>query len=134
MNSISFELLLELKKAVEEQYDKFTLEQLLAFIRLSGYDGTIFAGCVDALLPQIDPADLIQGDLVYEVAGRVRAGYYPIGEEINLFKLLARIFVAISAYEDAFSCLKESAAWYPVDEETQEMMHVCQEHLSYPPQ
>jgi hypothetical protein len=75
---------------------------------------------------KITPGGVPQGELIYEAAERVRAGYYPIGEETNLFKLLAQVFIAISAYEDALSCLKQSAAWYPVDEETREMMRVCQ--------
>jgi hypothetical protein len=120
-----------LKKAVEGQYAEFTLEQILAYVRLSGYDATIFTGCVPALLRQIDPADLTQGELVYAVVERVRAGYYPIGEEINLFKLLAKVFIAISAYEDAMGCLKEAAAWYPADAETGEMMSVCQSRIEW---
>ncbi|MEA4909370.1 MAG: SAM-dependent methyltransferase [Anaerolineaceae bacterium] len=107
-----------LKKAFEPHYASSTLDQLLAFLRLSGYDPQIFKSMAPYLLDQAPGADPRQQERLFEAAGEVCKLYYPIGEPFDLLLALARIYIALSAYPEALDCLRLSQVYRGPTRET----------------
>ena len=116
----------QLKKAVEGGYTEFTLDQLLAFLRISGYDANIFFACAGSLLQQAELATDSQQDRLYDVLCRVWDMYYPIGEPQNVPEMLAKVFISICRYREALSCLHWSISLYGENETIRQLVETCQ--------
>ncbi|NMC52176.1 MAG: hypothetical protein GYA48_00875 [Chloroflexi bacterium] len=100
------------KKAIQPHYSRLSLEQLLAILRISGYDPQIFGETAHLLLEYAQTADPHQKDWITEAARRVFQLYYPIGEALNLYLPLARLFLSLSKQPEAQACWQASREFF----------------------
>lgn len=97
-----------LKKGLEPHYGMLTLPQLLAYLRLSGWDANIFLGACPAFLSQAASAsEALRLDL-YEAIYRVWDIYYPLGEERDVPFHLGMLLQALEFYSEAVEFYEHS--------------------------
>jgi tetratricopeptide (TPR) repeat protein len=118
-----------LKKGIEKLFDSLSIEQLLAYLRLSGYDANILQRCSEALLAQLPAADEPLRQEVVRAVGAVWAGYYHIGERNDLPFILARLLMAAGCYPEALDFFGHSLELYGPAASTFFNMALCQHHL-----
>jgi len=111
-----------LKKSIQQNYELMSLEQLLAFLRISLYDPQILRDMAPFLIEQIKNASEIQQECLYEAVCRGRDLFYPIGEPIDLYLLLARIYIHLFRYTEALTCLQASRSFFGVNAEVEEII------------
>jgi tetratricopeptide (TPR) repeat protein len=106
-----------LKKGLEKLYAQLDAEQVLAWLRLSGWDARVFLECADALeAAAAGVGEPLRQELVRAIA-QVWEGYYSIGEKADLPFRLARVLVALGRHADALAYFRRSlelhgpAAW-----------------------
>ena len=84
-----------IKGVVEKRYATMTLPELLSFLRLSGWDATIFADFFAYFRDCVHQADPVWYDDVHEAVMNVQRGYLPLsdGDELSahIEQLLAEI-------------------------------------------
>jgi tetratricopeptide (TPR) repeat protein len=90
-----------LKKAIENHYDDFSLEQLLAYLRMSGWDANILLHSFPVLLTRLESASAPLHQQFYRAIRQVWDTYYPIGEEDDLPFHLAVLLQAMAFYPEA---------------------------------
>jgi tetratricopeptide (TPR) repeat protein len=93
--------LFAVKKALERQYDEMTLPELLAHLRLSGWDAHIFLRCADSLEAQASTATAPLADELCQAVERIWENYYFIGEARDLPFHLASLLYALGQYARA---------------------------------
>lgn len=103
------------KKAVEPHYGALTLEQLLAHLRLSGWDGNIFRGCFPALMARVGERAITEPlrRALYQAVQQIWALHYPIGEEPDL-----AIYLGLLMYELGYTA--EARALFNTVEDSEE--------------
>jgi hypothetical protein len=103
-----------LKGAVAAHAECLTLDQLLAFVRVSGWDGHIVADLLPVLLARAREAtDPQRRDLV-STAENVWDTYYPMGEPRDVPFGLGALLYAAGQYREAIPYLERSEAlWGP---------------------
>jgi len=117
-----------LKRMMQQHYDSMTLEQLLAFARLSLYDPQIFRDMLPRLISFSQNLIDDQHENLNQVAQRVWDLFFPIGETINLYHLLAKLFISLSRYKEAYDCLKASQCFFGTSLEYQEILGLIPDH------
>ncbi|NLG98576.1 MAG: hypothetical protein GX491_14570 [Chloroflexi bacterium] len=121
-----------LKRALDPLYETFTVEQMLAMLRLSGYDSNVFAHCFPVLLRRVEEAedlDVFLQEKIDEMMRRVWENAYPIGEPFDLGLALAKLAAAMGYYYDALDYLEQSAALYGPTPEREQLAAQCRAHL-----
>jgi tetratricopeptide (TPR) repeat protein len=95
--------LFTLKKAVERAPDggDWSIAELVAHLRLSGWDARIFLGCFGALLDRVDGASDAEKEELADVARKVWDGYFWIGERQDVPFELGLLCYGIGRLEDA---------------------------------
>jgi hypothetical protein len=82
-----------LKTVVEKQYATMSLSELLSFLRLSGWDATIFADCLPYFRARLSEADPVWYADVADALHNIRQRYLPLHEpdelSIQIEQLLA---------------------------------------------
>lgn len=119
-----------LKKAFEPHYASSTLEQLLAFLNLSGDDPQIFRDMYPFLLELAKTADVRQQEELYDATCRVWKMFYPIGEPINLQIPLAKMFIFLSHSAEALECLRSSQFFYGPNDEVNLLIEQISQYAS----
>jgi tetratricopeptide (TPR) repeat protein len=114
-----------LKKGVEENYETLTLQQLLALLRLSGWDSNIFLSCFPVLLDLVDSASGVWQQELYRAIERVWDDYYPIGEEKDLAFCMGMLLYCMGYYAEALSYFQRSLQLYGPDPNTFYNMAMC---------
>lgn len=114
-----------LKKAIEKHYDTFSVPQILAWLRSSGWDANIFLGFFPNLMQQIGRLSESLRQEVYHACDRVWETYYPIGEKKNLAFHLAELFSKMGCDREALLYLKYSSILYDSDAKTFQHMAIC---------
>jgi len=117
-----------LKRTMQQHYNSMTLEQLLAFVRLSLYDPQIFRDMLPVLIGLSQNMPDNKHENLYQVAQRVWDLFFPIGEPINLYHLLARLFITLSRYKEAYDCLQASQCFFGTSLEYQEILGLIPDH------
>lgn len=117
-----------LKKAVEPQYDGLPLDQLLAILRLSGYDSTLLAGMLPAIEQQLPVLDEARQEQLFAVLNRVWDMAYPIGEGFNLPLVMAKLYASLGCIHEALACLEEAQSIYGTNEETARLLDRLHQH------
>ena len=90
-----------LKEGVEKIYDSYTLPQLLAYLKLSGWDTIIFLECFPHLLSQIGTITELERQQLYQTIQQVWNTYYPIGEQHDLAFSLGVLLFSLKYYAEA---------------------------------
>jgi tetratricopeptide (TPR) repeat protein len=99
-----------LKKSVEKNYDGLSLEQLLAYLRFSGWDSNIALGCSDALMARLAPAEPAARVEVREALRQIWEHYYPMNEPRDLAFQLGSLSCEIESYRDGLEYFHHSLA------------------------
>ncbi|HEX7181516.1 MAG TPA: tetratricopeptide repeat protein [Thermoanaerobaculia bacterium] len=122
----------ELKKSVERGYDELSLEGLLAWLRLSGWDSHILLGCFPALIKQVGEASDILRSEVYRAVHEIWKAYFPLRESQDLPFHLGVLLCEIQCYEDALPFFHQSIALYGPNPATVFNQGLCLFHLGNP--
>lgn len=103
------------KKAIEPHYDTLDLQQILAYLRFSGWDYRYLLGFFDNLMGRIETASDAWCQEIYRALHNVWETYYFIGEEQDLPFHLAMLFYKLGYYQDAIAFLDYSLQFYGED-------------------
>jgi tetratricopeptide (TPR) repeat protein len=113
------------KKGIEPHYNELTLEQALAHLRLSGWDATIFLGCLPVLLdnaPSATPA--LRQDL-RQAIHNVWDTYFPMGEVMDVAFYMGAMLHGMAFFEEALYFFEESQRLYGRDARALYNMALC---------
>jgi hypothetical protein len=114
-----------LKEGVARVYDSLSLGQLLAFLRLSGWDYKRFLECLPFIKERLPEAPDAQRQELYEAVRRVWDAYLPIGEEEDLAFQIGTLLLEIESYAGALEFLQQSVNLYGAETGTVYNMAVC---------
>ena len=89
-----------LKQAMEPHLSRLTLPQILSYLRLSVWDAAIFRDCYPTLLAQVQQADPVWYEDVYQVIVQVWRQYLPLGDEDTLVGLI-RPLLTVMGIDDS---------------------------------
>ena len=101
-----------LKEGFEEIYDALTLDQILAFLRLSCWDYKRFRECLPALKKHLPEMTEVQKQQMREAIEQVWDSYLPIGEESDLAFELGTLLLEMEFHEKALEFLQRSIVLY----------------------
>jgi hypothetical protein len=114
-----------LKKGIEKNYAALTLEQLLALLRLSGWDAAVFMDAFAALLDQVESADEALQRELHRAIRQVWDNYYHIGERRDIAFYMAMLLYGMEYYPEALNYFQHSLRLYGPDASTFYNMAVC---------
>jgi tetratricopeptide (TPR) repeat protein len=118
-----------LKKGLEQFYEYLSLEQLLAYLRISGWDSNIFMGCLPVLLEQVKRASpALKKDLVL-AAAKIWDNYYPLGEAKDIAFSLGLLLFGLEQYEMALEYFGHSLQIYGREGATLYNIGMCYNNL-----
>jgi tetratricopeptide (TPR) repeat protein len=120
-----------LKKGIEKLYDALTLPQILAYLRLSGWDANIMQGCFATLLDRVDSLAEPERQALYEAILQVWDTYYPIGEERDLAFELGVLLYGMAYYAEALGFFGHSLQLYGPDASTAYNIGMCHYGLGH---
>jgi tetratricopeptide (TPR) repeat protein len=123
-----------LKRFIQGNARHLSLEQLLAYMRLSGWDAANFWGCYDAFMRHADESERPLRDELVAMANAVWDMYYPLGEERDLAFALASLMHEIECYPEAITYLQHSRRLYGDDAGTLYNIAMCFYSLGQLPQ
>ena len=101
-----------LKGGVAHLYDVLTIDEILAFLRLSCWDYKRFCECLPALKNLLTDMSSLQKQQLHDAILKVWDSYMPIGEESDLAFELGTLFVEMEFYEGALDFLHRSVELY----------------------
>jgi hypothetical protein len=114
-----------LKEGVAQFYDSLSLGQLLAFLRLSGWDYKRFGECLHVFKSHLPELDESQKQELRDAARRVWDAYLPIGEEDDLAFQIGTLLLEMEFYGEALVFLQQSVELYGEEPGTVYNMAVC---------
>jgi tetratricopeptide (TPR) repeat protein len=114
-----------LKKAIEHGYESWTLEQLLAYIRLSGFDAKITLGCYPALIDHIEHASDSEKQELYRIIKKVWEVYYPLAEDQDVASHLGVLLYELSCYTEALELFVHSIELHGLDATVSYNLGLC---------
>jgi hypothetical protein len=117
------------KKGLEPSYGSLSLDQLLAFLRLSGWDVNVFLGSHAALLGVAAQATRPQREDLYAAVQAVWDAYYPIGEERDLAFEIGLLLCEIAYYREALPFFERSLESHGDDAGTLYNCGLCHHQL-----
>jgi tetratricopeptide (TPR) repeat protein len=118
-----------LKKAIETRAEALTLEQIVSYLRLSGWDSHIFWTCFPTLLETIETTtDSLRQEL-FDAIHHVWDTYYHIGEKLDLAFHLGILLFRLRYYREALALFHHSLRLYGRDKSTLFNMAVCHHRL-----
>jgi tetratricopeptide (TPR) repeat protein len=97
-----------LKKAFEEAHTGYSVEQLLATLRWSGWDANVLLVCFPVLLERLATASVHAKQEACRALEQVWDHYYPIGEGRDLAFHLGRLLVVMGYYTEALDYFQHS--------------------------
>ncbi len=113
-----------LKKVIQEHSDTLSLEQILAYIRLSGWDAAIFLDCFPVIMNLLENISSLQEELFWTVKN-IWDTYYPIGEQRDLAFYLGMLLYTTEYFPEALEYLQKSCQIYGDDPNTIYNMGMC---------
>lgn len=118
-----------LKKGIEKANEKLSIDEHLAFLRLSAWDAKIFVTCFPGLMRQAEEAGDVQKREVYSAIQQVWSNYYPIGEETDLSFHMGTLLCQMRYYREAMDYFEHSLGAYGHSPGTDYNMALCYEGL-----
>jgi hypothetical protein len=118
-----------LKGSFEQVYRILTLEQLLAFLRWTGWDPKRFAECLPILKERLDGFLEAQKADLHDAVGRVWDAYLPIGEEQDLAFEIGTFLIELGLYAEALPYLDHSVRLYGLEPGTAYNRALCHHGL-----
>ena len=114
-----------LKEGLTHTYDVLTLDEILAFLRLSCFDYKRFCQCLPALKKQLPEMTGPQKQQLHEAIVKVWDCYLPIGEESDLAFDLGTLLLEMEFYAEAVDFLQRSVDLYGLAPGTAYNLAVC---------
>lgn len=121
----------DVKTAFGKPYDDLTLEQLLGWIRLSGWDANVLLGCWPALMEHAAAAPGLLRLELYRAIHEVWNRYFPLPQAADLAFHLGVLLCEIDRHEEALPLFHESIAAYGPNPATVFNVGLCLFHLGY---
>lgn len=121
----------DLKTAFGKPLDDLTLEQLLGWIRLSGWDANVLLGCWPALMKHAPEAPGLLRLELYRAVHEVWNHYFPIPQAIDLAFHLGVLLCEIDRHEEALPFFHESIAAHGPNPATLYNVGLCLFHLGH---
>jgi hypothetical protein len=119
-----------LKEGFARVYDSMSLENLLAFLRLSCWDYRRFLECLPVMKERLPDTPDARKQELYEAARRVWDAYLPIGEEEDLAFQIGTLLLEMEFYNEALEFLQHSVSLYGAEPGTAYNMAACYHGLS----
>ncbi len=110
-------------------YDDLTLEHLLAWVRISGWDAHVMLGCWPILMKHAASAAGIFRLEIYRAVHEVWERYFPLREARDLAFHLGVLLCEIDCHQDALPFFHESVAAYGPNPATVFNIGLCLYHL-----
>lgn len=101
-----------LKEGIGRLYDALSVDQILAFLRLSSWDYKRFSECLPALKKYLPEMTDLQKQQLREAIVKVWDFYLPIGEESDLAFELGTLLLEMEFHSDALEFLQRSVDLY----------------------
>ncbi len=98
----------ELKEGISQLYDALSLDQILAFLRLSCWDYKRFVECLPALKKHLTDITGLQKQQLHDAIVKVWDSYLPIGEESDLAFELGTLLLEMELHAEALEFLQRS--------------------------
>jgi tetratricopeptide (TPR) repeat protein len=118
-----------LKKAMEARAESLSLEQIVSYLRLSGWDSHVFWTCFPTLLETIETTTESLRQELFDAVHHIWDNYYPIGEKLDLSFHLGILLFRLRYYCEALALFHESLQLYGPDKSTFFNMAVCHHRL-----
>ncbi|HEX6904102.1 MAG TPA: tetratricopeptide repeat protein [Thermoanaerobaculia bacterium] len=119
----------DLKKGLDDSYDTLTLEQVLAWLRFSGWDSNVFLACFPRLMQLAEHASDVLRIETYRMAHEVWRNHFPLPEARDLAFHLGVVLCEIQCYVEAMAFFEESIASYGRNPATVFNLALCHFHL-----
>ena len=97
-----------LKEGMSDIYDALTLDQILAFLRLSCWDYKRFWECLPALKKHLSEMTGVQKQQLHEAIVTVWDSYLPIGEDSDLAFEMGTLLLEMEFHAEAIEFLQRS--------------------------
>lgn len=114
-----------LKKWIEQHYATLDARDVMAVLRLSGYDAHILQQMLPRLLELLPSLSASQRANLCLAIPRIWETYYPLGEPENLADDLGDLLLALDSNREAILYYEQSVALYGPDTDTLFKIAVC---------
>lgn len=104
-----------LRLGIREHYAGLGLPQLMALLRITGWDPRLVGECAPVLWERIQTADGPQRQELVKIIERAWTCYFHIGEEQDLAFEFGMLLYGLGAYESALARFEESRRLYGED-------------------
>lgn len=118
-----------LKRGIEQNYEAFTLEQIIALLRLSGWDAVVFMDTFAILLDRVESATESLQQELHRAIGQIWDNYYYIGERRDVAFSMGMLLYGMQDYAEALEYFQHSLRLYGPDASTLYNMAVCHTSL-----
>ena len=118
-----------LKKGIEKNYESFTLEQIIAYLRFSGWDYKIFIDSFPVILHHLETASESLFPELLTAIENIWDNYYPIGEQKDLPFYLGMLLYNMGYYPEALEYLNYSYQLFGDEASTFYNMGMCHYRL-----
>ncbi len=123
-----------LRRFVQANAAGLDVPQMLAYLRLSGWDANNFQACYKPLIKCAETMEGPQRREVAAMAAQVWDTYFPLGEEGDMAFALGKLLCEMEHYAEAITHLQRSRQWYGDTVDTLHHIGLCQYHLQQWPQ
>ena len=103
-----------LKEGVTQIYDALSLDEIIAFLRLSCWDYKRLCECLPALKKRLPEMTEVQKQQLHDAIVRVWDSYLPIGEENDLAFEMGTLLLEMEFHERALEFLQRSVDLYGI--------------------
>jgi tetratricopeptide (TPR) repeat protein len=114
-----------LRQILADHYDALSIEQILAYLRLSGWDGAVFMDCFSAITAKLENLPSSMQEELLWAARNIWENYYPIGEQRDLPFYLGILLYTMEYFPEALEYLEQSRQIYGDDPNTLYNMGLC---------
>ncbi len=114
-----------LKKGIEKNYHALTLSQIIAYLRLSGWDYKIFLDSFTYIMVHLETASESLLEELFSALQNIWDNYYPIGEKKDLPFYIGMLLYNMEYYPEALEYLQHSRQLYGEEASTLYNMGMC---------
>jgi len=114
-----------LKKLIEEHYNTLSVREIIATLRLSGYDARIFGQMWPHLSQIVSDISSKQRSMLFDATARIWDNYYPLGEATDIPQILGDLLLLLDFYKEAIFYFEMSNIIYEKASETLYKIALC---------
>lgn len=114
-----------LKQAFDRDWETMNLRQLIAFLRLSAWDPTVFTICYDGLVTRLADATVRERRTLTEGVKAMWKHYLHLGEDVDLAFRAGGLLAGLGAFADAIPFFELSLKRHGKDPSTRKNLAYC---------